>query len=47
MYAAKCHAELKGADVVITYVANGSDQKLAHDMSVYFPRFVRLDLPQR
>jgi hypothetical protein len=47
VYAAKSHPELMGADVVITYVANASDQKLASDMSLYFPRFVRLNLPGR
>jgi Domain of unknown function (DUF4185) len=44
VYAGKSHAELKGADLVLTYVANGPDEKLATDMSLYFPRFVKVDL---
>jgi hypothetical protein len=40
VYGAKAHPELHGADLVITYTANGSDQRLATDMSLYFPRFV-------
>lgn len=44
VYAGKGHPGLKGADLVITYVANSSsDQILARDMSIYYPRFVRLD----
>lgn len=44
VYAGKSHPELKGADLVITYAANESDEKLATDMSIYFPRFVRVQL---
>ncbi len=44
VYAGKSHAELTGADLVLTYVANGSDEKLARDMSLYFPQFVKVDL---
>jgi len=44
VYAGKSHAELKGADLILTYVANGPDEKLAKDMSLYFPRFVKVDL---
>lgn len=44
VYAGKLHADLLGADVVITYAANStSDGILAKDMSLYFPRFVRLN----
>jgi len=43
VYAGKSHPELTGADVIITYAANGNDQTLATDMSIYFPRFVRVD----
>jgi hypothetical protein len=35
-------------DLVVTYVANSMDDKiLAKDMSIYYPRFVRLNLHQR
>lgn len=44
VYAGKGHANLKGADVVATYAANGSDARLATDMNLYFPRFVRITL---
>ncbi len=40
VYGAKAHSELQGADLVITYTANGSDERLATDMNIYFPRFV-------
>ncbi len=46
VYAGKSHPELRGADLVITYAANGSDEKLATDMSIYFPRFVKVQLAQ-
>lgn len=43
VYAAKAHTELTGANLVVTYVANSSnDRILASDMSIYYPRFVRL-----
>jgi hypothetical protein len=45
VYAGKSHPELKGADLILTYVANGPDEKLATDMSLYFPRFVKVDRP--
>lgn len=45
VYGAKSHPEIQGADLIVTYVANGSNQRLATDMSIYFPRFVRLRLP--
>jgi hypothetical protein len=44
VYAGKSHPELAGADIVITYAANGDDQKVARDMNLYFPRFVKLNL---
>ena len=44
VYAGKSHPELTGADLIVTYVANGSEQNLANDMSIYYPRFVRLSL---
>lgn len=44
VYAAKSHAELKGAELILTYVPNGTDEKVARDLSLYFPRFVRVDL---
>jgi hypothetical protein len=44
VYAGKLHPGLLGANVVITYAANSSsDGILAKDMSIYFPRFVRLN----
>jgi len=48
VYAGKVHAGLQGADLVVTYVPNSMDDKIfARDMSIYFPRFVRLNLQQR
>jgi hypothetical protein len=44
VYAGKSHPELIGADLVVTYVANGDDKRLATDMNIYFPRFVKVDL---
>jgi Domain of unknown function (DUF4185) len=44
VYAGKSHAELEGADLVLTYAANGPDEKVANDMSLYFPRFVKVAL---
>jgi hypothetical protein len=44
VYAGKSHAELKGADLILTYVANGPDEKVARDKSLYFPRFAKVDL---
>ena len=43
----KSHPELTGADLVITYTANGSDERLATDMSICFPRFVKIEMPVR
>jgi hypothetical protein len=42
VYGEKAHPELRGADLIVTYAANGSDERLATDMSIYFPRFVRI-----
>jgi hypothetical protein len=48
VYAGKVHAGLQGGDLVVTYVENSMDDKiLAKDMSIYYPRFVRLNLHQR
>jgi hypothetical protein len=46
VYAGKSHPELTGADVVITYATNSMNfGTLLRDMSIGYPRFVRLDLP--
>jgi len=42
VYAEKAHPELRGADLIVTYAANGSIERVAKDMSLYFPRFVRV-----
>jgi hypothetical protein len=42
VYGGKAHPELSGGDLVVTYTANGSDERLATDMTIYFPRFVRV-----
>jgi hypothetical protein len=47
VYAGKSHAELKGADLILTYATNGPDEKVAKDMSLYFPRFVKVGLHPR
>ena len=44
VYAGKAHPELKGADLIATYAANGSDKRVAADLTLYFPRFVRIQL---
>ena len=44
VYAGKSHPELKGADLVLTYAANGNDKKLLADMNLYFPRFAKVNL---
>jgi len=42
LYAAKAHPQLKGADVVLTYVVNHSDfGQLVSDPSIYYPRFLQ------
>lgn len=46
VYAGKGHPELTGADVVATYAANSLDgNKVLTDMSLYFPRFVKVNAP--
>jgi len=44
VYAGKSHAELKGADLILSYATNGPGEKVARDTSLYFPRFVKIDL---
>lgn len=44
VYAGKSHPELHGAELVVTYVANGTNDRLMKNMNLYFPRFVRIDL---
>ena len=44
VYAGKSHPEQHGGDIVITYATNGDNERLAKDMSIYFPRFVRVQL---
>ena len=44
VYAGKSHPELRGADLILTYVANGPDEKVANDMNLYFPQFVKVTL---
>ena len=46
VYAAKSHAELRGADLVVTYATNGFTDHAMEDMARYFPRFVRITLPR-
>jgi len=47
VYVGKSHPELTGGDMIVTYTANGDNQTLATDMSIYYPRFVRLDFRPR
>jgi hypothetical protein len=43
VYAGRAHPELTGADLVLTYASNTLDaEALLDDLSLYFPRFVRL-----
>jgi hypothetical protein len=43
VYAAKGHPELTGADLVVTYASNDTDfGTLVSDLSLYFPRFVKV-----
>lgn len=43
IYAGRGHPELAGADLVVTYNSNSLDEgALLDDLSLYFPRFVRL-----
>jgi len=44
VYAAKAHMQLSGAPLVCTYASNGPDVDYTlDDLSIYYPRFVRLD----
>ena len=46
VYAGKGHAGLLGADIVATYAANSFDNtKVLTDLSLYFPRFVKVNAP--
>lgn len=46
LYAARAHPELVGAGLVVTYASNSLEPKrLLEDLSLYFPRFVRVELP--
>jgi len=45
VYAGKSHAELAGADLILTYATNGFDTKDVVNMNRYFPRFVKVELP--
>jgi hypothetical protein len=46
IYAAKSHPELHGAPLIVTYAQNADDARQASDLTIYFPRFVRVDLPK-
>jgi hypothetical protein len=44
LYAGKAHPQLKGADLIATYVANTLDANLLmNDTRLYYPRFIRID----
>ena len=46
VYAGKAHPELTGAPLVATYASNAFDfATVVADMSLYYPRFVRLSFP--
>jgi hypothetical protein len=47
VYAGKSHSELEGADLILTYAANGPVEKVTRDMSLYFPRFVKVETKSR
>jgi Domain of unknown function (DUF4185) len=44
VYAGKSHAELQGADLILTYATNSFEDKDVDNMGIYFPRFVKVDL---
>jgi hypothetical protein len=45
-YAGKAHPQLRGADVVVTYVANSIDfSRVVSDTDIYFPRFIKITKP--
>jgi hypothetical protein len=46
-YAAKEHPEFEQGDLLFTYVCNSFEpSKLATNLSIYFPRAVRMAMPQ-
>lgn len=47
VYAGKSHAEQRGADLVLTYATNSFEDAFGMDLSLYFPRFVRIKLTPR
>jgi hypothetical protein len=43
IYAGKSHPELRGADLILTYVVNSTEfGKLITDTSIYYPRFLKV-----
>ena len=47
-YAGKAHPELRGADLIVTYGINGSDEvDVNGNSALYFPRFARMNWPNR
>lgn len=43
IYAGKAHPELRGADLVLTYVVNSKDfGRLITDTNIYYPRFLKV-----
>ncbi len=42
VYAAKAHPELAGGSLVVTYATNGTLSQVVNEMSLYYPRFVRV-----
>jgi len=44
VYAGKSHAELQGADLILTYATNSFTDAAMDDLTRYFPRFVRVTL---
>jgi hypothetical protein len=47
-YAGRAHPELRGAELIVTYATNSLDHdRLLHDMTLYFPCFVRSHLGPR
>jgi hypothetical protein len=46
VYAGKAHAGLAGADLIVTYVESSLDpERLYSDLSLYFPKFLRVTWP--
>ena len=44
VYVAKAHPELQRAPLIVTYAQNADDARLFSDLTIYFPRFVRVEL---